>query len=94
MTTDDCASGDCPEALARLEGYLDGELDEDELAQVSRHLSDCYPCGDRADFERHLREVVRQHAVAESAPADLLDRVKQRCRQEGRRSDAFDSTTG
>jgi mycothiol system anti-sigma-R factor len=88
VTSDDCAGGDCPEALARLEGYLDGELDEDELADVSHHLSDCYPCGDRAEFERHLRHVVREHASDESAPVDLLERVKKRCREESEWSSA------
>ncbi len=79
--TSDCVDGGCPEALDRLEVYLDGELSEEELAEVSGHLASCYPCGDRADFERHLREVIRTH-VAEAAPAGLLEKVRRRCVEE------------
>jgi anti-sigma factor (TIGR02949 family) len=80
-----CADDDgCPEALARLDTYLDGEMTEAEIADVSAHLARCYPCGDRADFERHLREVVRSCA-AEVAPAGLLEKVRRRCREQGAR---------
>lgn len=83
----------CSEALARLQEYLDGEMHDAALASVSSHLADCFPCQDRADFERHLREVIRAHA-AETAPAGLLDRVRQRCEQvdEQRRSGATEGT--
>ncbi|MBW3577508.1 MAG: mycothiol system anti-sigma-R factor [Actinobacteria bacterium] len=71
---------DCPEALERLERYLDGELDDAQIADISMHLARCFPCGDRAEFERQLREVIRTRA-AETAPAGLLERVRGRCRE-------------
>lgn len=77
----ECVGDGCPEALERLEFYLDGELERQELAEVSAHLAECYPCGDRADFERHLRAVIRAHAT-EVAPAGLLEKVRQRCLEE------------
>ncbi len=78
----DCGSNpySCPEALERLQEYLDGELDDAQYAEIATHLADCYPCGDRADFEAHLREVVRMYAT-EVAPAGLLEKVKARCFQ-------------
>lgn len=69
----------CPRALERLQAFLDGELDDAQIGEVSKHLADCYPCGSRADFERHLREVVRRHCADDVAPQGLLDRVKHRC---------------
>jgi anti-sigma factor (TIGR02949 family) len=68
----------CPEAKSRLQAYIDGELEESELTVISSHLERCFPCGDRAEFERHLRIVIRQHA-SEIAPADLLHKVRSRC---------------
>ncbi len=73
---------DCPEARDRLQEYLDGELGDDALTEVADHLQECYPCGDRATFELHVREVVRTH-VTESAPKGLIDRVRTRCFGEG-----------
>lgn len=69
---------DCPDARERLQEYLDGELGDEALSEVAGHLQECYPCGDRATFELHVREVVRTH-VTESAPQGLLERVRQRC---------------
>lgn len=69
---------DCPEARERLQEYLDGELGEEALTEVADHLQECYPCGDRATFELHVREVVRSHAT-ETAPAGLRERVRGRC---------------
>lgn len=70
---------DCPEALERLEAFLDGELNDEQISEISRHLADCYPCGDRASFERHLREVVRRHCGSDMAPDGLLEKVRARC---------------
>ena len=75
-------TADCPEALARLQEYLDGELDEAAIEDVSHHLAQCYPCGDRVEFERHLRAVVRTNVATEVAPTGLLEKVRDRCRGE------------
>lgn len=80
MTSDPCQDHDCPEALSRLERYLDGELGPSEISEISAHLAECYPCGDRAEFERHLRTVVRKTAM-EVAPAGLIEKVRARCRE-------------
>lgn len=78
--TGECAAGEvnCPEALRSLASYLDGELEDEQIREIAGHLAHCYPCGDRVEFERHLREVVRVHA-AEVAPSSLLEKVRRRC---------------
>ncbi|MFN2558015.1 MAG: zf-HC2 domain-containing protein [Nitriliruptorales bacterium] len=77
-------TSDCPEALERLQEYLDGEMEEWQIAEISAHLAACYPCGDRAEFERHLRTVVRT-CGAELAPEGLLEKVRACCRNEAPR---------
>lgn len=77
-------ASDCPEALERLQVYLDGEMEEWQIAEISAHLADCYPCGDRAEFERHLRTVVR-NCAGELAPEGLLEKVRACCRKEAPR---------
>lgn len=67
----------CSEALQELEQYLDGELPHTELATIRDHLTACYPCADRASFEEQLRALVRERC-AESAPPQLLDRIRDR----------------
>jgi len=67
--------GGCDEALERLEAYLDGELPDTDVADIASHLSDCYPCTDRATFEEQLRAIVRRDCV-EQAPASLLNRIR------------------
>jgi mycothiol system anti-sigma-R factor len=66
---------DCREALDELERFLDGELPEGEVGRVKQHLSDCYPCTDRASFEEQLRAIVRR-GCADAAPPDLVDRIR------------------
>jgi mycothiol system anti-sigma-R factor len=72
---------DCTDALERLEAYLDGELPETRVADLSEHLRACYPCADRLTFEEQLRNLVRRGCV-EHAPSDLADRVRARLRAE------------
>lgn len=60
--------------LAQLEAYLDGELDAAQQHELERHIADCYPCADRATFERRLRALV-QSSCLEAAPATLRQRI-------------------
>ena len=69
---------ECREALHQLGAYLDGEFDADAIAGISAHLAACYPCGDHAEFQRHLRVVVRTRVV-ERAPDALVERVNLTC---------------
>ncbi|MEX1177380.1 MAG: mycothiol system anti-sigma-R factor [Nitriliruptor sp.] len=66
---------DCQEALDELERFLDGELPDVARARIQQHLSDCYPCTDRATFEEQLRAIVRR-GCADSAPTELVDRIR------------------
>lgn len=79
-----CSGGgtDCSGALHDLHLYLDGELPDADLATIRQHLAACYPCADRATFEEQLRALVRDRC-AESAPPQLLDRIRLRLDEVG-----------
>lgn len=75
--TEPSCGPECEAALQRLEAYLDGELDDSEVGRVAEHLTACYPCTDRATFERELRAMVRR-SCHDRAPVDLAQRVRAR----------------
>ncbi len=77
MSSADCAEpADCERALDELQEYLDGEMPDGRLEEISGHLAACYPCADRKDFEAQLRSIVRRDCV-ESAPSGLRERIQQ-----------------
>jgi mycothiol system anti-sigma-R factor len=65
----------CSEAVEKLWQYLDRELDGATVAEVERHLQECRDCFSRAEFERHLRALLRRSCGCEQAPATLRARL-------------------
>ena len=65
----------CEEALRRLFDYLDRELDAHAHGEVEQHLHRCRSCFSRAEFERRLKERLREASQAQ-APRRLQARVK------------------
>lgn len=70
-------SEECQEILADLERYLDGECAPDLEHFVTEHLVACPPCMNRADFERHVRDLVAR-CCKQRAPEDVMDRLRAR----------------
>ncbi|WP_315503041.1 mycothiol system anti-sigma-R factor [Actinomyces radicidentis] len=64
----------CSEARAHLETFLDHECDGDLYERLAAHVASCRHCGQIADAEVHLREILRSRC-AEQAPAELRARV-------------------
>ncbi len=68
---------DCDDALSDVEAYLDGELARDRALLVERHLADCSPCLERAEFRRALQDFVRQKCGGRvDPPSGLGERVR------------------
>jgi anti-sigma factor (TIGR02949 family) len=66
----------CDEALANLYTFIDGELDDELIAErVRMHLDDCPPCGSAFSFEERLRVVVRTK-LKEDIPPEMVDRLR------------------
>ena len=67
---------DCTETLLEVEAYLDGEVDPDLAARITDHLSGCSPCLDRAEFRKHLKEIVATRCIEKDVPEALRDRIR------------------
>ncbi len=71
----------CDEVLVEIEHYLHGELDSVKAANLARHLADCEPCLERAEFTRTLKMVIRTKCQSE-APEHLTVRIQEALRRE------------
>ena len=67
---------DCDKCEQLLQGYLDRELSDTEVAEAELHLDGCDYCRRRYRFEVSLRQYVQTTAV-ERMPAGLMDRLSQ-----------------
>ena len=68
------SDGDCEKCEQLLQGYLDRDLTDDEVATAERHLNGCEYCRRRYRFEAHLRRYIRTSAV-ERMPAGLMAKL-------------------
>jgi mycothiol system anti-sigma-R factor len=71
----DCGP-ECMEALKEIERLLDGELPPELRIKVQKHLSGCNPCMDRAEFRRHLKEMIASKCTGDQPSPELFIRVR------------------
>ncbi|MBM3661839.1 MAG: mycothiol system anti-sigma-R factor [Actinobacteria bacterium] len=64
----------CDDAIAQLQAFLDGELDEATIARIEAHLKQCSPCLEAYDFEAELRKVIAAK-LRNDVPGDLRTRL-------------------
>jgi mycothiol system anti-sigma-R factor len=64
------------EALKEIERLLDGELPPELRIKVQAHLSGCSPCMDRAEFRRHLKEMVASKCTGDQPSPELFIRIR------------------
>lgn len=76
----------CEEVLSEIEHFLHGELDRERSARLAGHLESCPPCFDRAEFQRRLKDIVRDKCRSE-APEHLIVRIRQAIHLERRAED-------
>ena len=67
---------DCERALREVESFLDGEVDPGVRASVEAHLSACNPCMQRAEFRRHLKDLIATKCGSDQMPIELMERVR------------------
>ncbi|HLG23103.1 MAG TPA: zf-HC2 domain-containing protein [Candidatus Manganitrophaceae bacterium] len=65
----------CEEALKHLFTYLDRELGAVKRRGVERHLALCRSCFSRAEFEKRLKDQLRETG-RESVTASFKERIK------------------
>lgn len=67
---------DCERALAQISLYLDGELVGEASIEMTQHVEGCSPCHERAEFQRHVKEIVRGACGQCEIPPGLLERLR------------------
>ena len=67
---------DCERVLREIELYLDGELGSLEHGHIHEHLEACGPCMDHAEFQQHLRELLKEKCGCDQTPDRLLERIR------------------
>ncbi len=67
----------CAEVFARVQEYLDRELNPDEVEAVKAHLDYCPPCARGFVFEESVFETVRLKLAASACPEDLMARLRE-----------------
>jgi mycothiol system anti-sigma-R factor len=78
----DCGP-ECTETLQQIETFLDGEADELVRVRIELHLADCGDCTDRADFRKHLKDLVRDRCHREPLPDGFAERIRAMLRDPG-----------
>jgi mycothiol system anti-sigma-R factor len=80
MSDAETGKGNCAEALARLEFFIDHELPNADFDQIRQHLEDCGPCLQIHDLEQAVKALVAR-SCTEHAPETLRQRVLVRIRE-------------
>ena len=65
----------CADVVARIDLFLDHELDDAASEDVRRHLGRCERCSAEADVGAAIRQVIRRSHHQEPAPPALLERI-------------------
>ena len=82
---------DCREAMRQLYDYLDGELSEERMQLIRRHLESCAPCYAHATFEQDLLAVLASGWQNVAASSQLRARIKDSLALAGHQRNARDS---
>lgn len=67
---------ECREARSRIELFLDGELVGEASVEVHEHVETCSPCGERVEFQRRLKDLLRSACHECELPPELAARLQ------------------
>ena len=67
---------DCSEVLAEVYLYLDLECADSRRDIIRHHLNECAPCLREYGIEQEVRALVARCGGAETAPAELRERLR------------------
>jgi len=66
---------DCAKVRAQMMDFLKQELPADLASEVRRHLEDCSPCEDSAEYERRFVALLQQRLSGQCCPDAVRARV-------------------
>lgn len=72
---------DCRDVLDRVYVYLDGEIDNVDLAKIRQHLDECAPCFREYGLEQAVRKLVHKHCGHDPVPEGLRTKVLMRIQE-------------
>jgi mycothiol system anti-sigma-R factor len=81
------SDSDCAEVLEKIYLLLDGELSPERCAELKVHLERCAECYGRHETERLFKDLVRRRCGCESAPPQLVARIRFALHAEAVKSD-------
>ena len=70
-----CKAITCMEAMAKVQEYLDGELDDVSHEEVAHHFSVCQKCYPHLKLEERFRELLHRSQEDEGCPETLKEQV-------------------
>jgi len=68
---------ECGRHFERISEYLDGELDQETLVEIERHLSECTRCGNCLESLKRTIALCRR-LEDEEIPLDVQRRIKEK----------------
>jgi anti-sigma factor (TIGR02949 family) len=74
------AEFDCEETKRHVHEYLQAELTEQEMDEITAHLANCDSCEGDYDFEQVFNKVI-QRSCTEAPPEELAHRIHDRIRK-------------
>jgi anti-sigma factor (TIGR02949 family) len=67
---------DCGDIEERVQAYLDGYLSIKDVSLFEEHLDYCLPCDKKIEFEKRLKEIIRDRGGEKAIPEHLKAELK------------------
>ncbi len=61
----------CHDVEKKVQAFLDGKLEKDQVLLIEEHLDYCLPCDKKIEFEKKLKNLIKSKAREISHPAKL-----------------------
>ena len=65
-----------------IDPYIDGELDADRAAELSRHLAECEECNMSYQKNLNLSSIIRDHSLYYRSTDEFRKRIQAALREE------------
>jgi mycothiol system anti-sigma-R factor len=72
---------DCSRALEQVYLYLDGEMADEDCAELRRHIEECSPCLREYGLEQAFKALVARSCGCEATPPEIRERLLVRLRE-------------
>ncbi len=72
---------DCSQALENVYLYLDGEMPDEDCAQLRRHIEECSPCLREYGLEQAFKALIARSCGCEPTPPEIRERLIVRLRE-------------